>query len=270
MYDLFISHASEDKDAFVRPLANALRSAGLTVWYDEFTLRLGDSLRYSIDRGLAQSRFGVVVLSPSFFAKEWPQAELNGLFAREMAGGKAILPIWHRMRHSDVLRHAPMLADKVAVSSERGIDDVVQQILDVVREPTSSTSAEHGISTYAQPNVFTKERFRVASQNSIETRFSIDSRTAGREARARPGAVTKGNALVVVFQDYEVNDSGMVVWLTIENIGQTGMRWFGAHLLAFVHGDYRDIQPDLALKVAVDWSTCSRVSKLQSVIGSLA
>ena len=44
-HDVFISHASEDKDAIVRPLANALISCGLKVWYDEFTLRIGDSLR---------------------------------------------------------------------------------------------------------------------------------------------------------------------------------------------------------------------------------
>jgi hypothetical protein len=50
-WEVFISHASEDKDAVVRPFAEALEARGLKVWYDEFTLRVGDSLRQSIDRG---------------------------------------------------------------------------------------------------------------------------------------------------------------------------------------------------------------------------
>lgn len=75
-YDVFISHATEDKEEIVRPLATALVVRGLRVWYDEFELRIGDSLRRKIDAGLANSRFGVVVLSPNFFAKNWPQGLL--------------------------------------------------------------------------------------------------------------------------------------------------------------------------------------------------
>jgi hypothetical protein len=49
---LFISHASEDKEDFVRPLAETLQQLGVKVWYDEFTLKVGDSLRRKIDSGL--------------------------------------------------------------------------------------------------------------------------------------------------------------------------------------------------------------------------
>ena len=94
-YDAFICHASEDKESFVRELAEKLSNCGLTVWYDEFTLSLGDSLRRKIDYGLKHSRYGVVILSKSFFEKEWPQKELDGLVAREREGKKVILPIWH-------------------------------------------------------------------------------------------------------------------------------------------------------------------------------
>lgn len=96
-WDVFISHASEDKDDFVRPLAERLRHEGLRVWYDDFTLTVGDSLRRSIDRGLAKSRYGVVVISPNFLKKEWPQKELDGLVAREVGGIKVILPVWHNI-----------------------------------------------------------------------------------------------------------------------------------------------------------------------------
>ena len=118
-YDAFISHASEDKEKFVKPLASALTRLDYRVWYDEFELRVGDSLRQSIDKGLVNSRFGIVVLSPGFFSKNWPQYELNGLTAREMDGHKVILPIWHMVDREDVPAYSPTLADKVALSTRR-------------------------------------------------------------------------------------------------------------------------------------------------------
>ena len=79
MWDLFISHASEDKASVARPLAEILREKGIRVWIDETELCLGDSLRAKIDEGLAQSRFGLVIVSRAFLSKRWPIQELNGL-----------------------------------------------------------------------------------------------------------------------------------------------------------------------------------------------
>ena len=134
-YDAFISHASEDKQALVRPLANALGKMGFRIWYDEFSLRIGDSLRQSIDRGLVNSRYGIVVLSPAFFDKNWPQYELNGLTAREMDGHKVILPIWHNATKSSVLKFSPTLADKVAVNTKgRTVGYIAKQLALVLSE----------------------------------------------------------------------------------------------------------------------------------------
>lgn len=132
MWDVFICHASEDKDAVASPLAEALRKAGIKVWYDDFTIALGDSLRRSIDRGIAGSRFGVVILSPSFFQKRWPQHELDGLVSREVDGEKVILPVWHQISREEIMRHSPSLADKRAVPTDTGLGRVVSEILDVV------------------------------------------------------------------------------------------------------------------------------------------
>lgn len=131
MWDVFISHASEDKD-FVRELASALESRGLKVWFDETTLKLGDRLGESIDKGLSQSRFGVVVFSLAFFRKSWPRYELEGLINREMYHGKTILPIWHQISADEVARFSPSLANKMAVSTDRGLEQVVNQIMEVV------------------------------------------------------------------------------------------------------------------------------------------
>jgi len=131
-YDIFICYASENRNEIARPLAEALRAKGLRVWYDEFELRLGDSLRRKIDHGLATSRYGVVILSKAFFGKEWTQKELDGLVAREDGKHKVILPIWHGVDKEYVAGYSPTLADKVAVSTDRGLDSVVREILTVV------------------------------------------------------------------------------------------------------------------------------------------
>lgn len=116
-YDAFISHASEDKAAVARPLARELGKLGFSVWFDEFSLKVGDSLRRTIDRGLGLSRFGVIILSKTFFAKNWPQYELNGLVSREMDGKKVILPVWHGVTRKEVEHFSAPLSDKVAATT---------------------------------------------------------------------------------------------------------------------------------------------------------
>lgn len=138
LLDVFISHASEDKDAVARPLAEALDARGLKVWYDEFQLKVGDSLRHSIDSGLRRSRFGVVVLSPTFFTKGWAQYELDGLVTLSVTGKQVLLPIWHELDHVGVAAHSPTLADKVALlTSEATIEEISAEIAAVISVPSA-------------------------------------------------------------------------------------------------------------------------------------
>jgi hypothetical protein len=138
-FDVFISHASEDKDAIVRPLANALRGAGLSVWYDEFELRIGDSLRRKIDRGLGNSRFGVVVLSQAFFGKGWPEYELDGLVTRAVSGEQILLPIWHNVSKSEVIGYSSSLADRLARSTAtHTVEEIAAEIAEVVMLPAAA------------------------------------------------------------------------------------------------------------------------------------
>lgn len=132
-WDVFVSHAGEDKDEIARPLAEALEAAGLAVWFDEKSLQLGDSLREKIDQGLARSTYGVVILSKHFFEKHWPQQELNGMASREVDGRKVILPVWHNIEANEVRGYSPILADRMAVSTAKGIKEVVKQIVAVVK-----------------------------------------------------------------------------------------------------------------------------------------
>jgi hypothetical protein len=133
-YDVFVSHASEDKDEVVRPLAHALQAAGLTVWYDEFELRIGDSLRRKIDMGLARSRFGIVVFSPAFFQKGWTNYELDGLVTRAVSGEQVILPIWHEVTKKQVIDYSPSLADKLARSTAtHTVEEIADEIAELIR-----------------------------------------------------------------------------------------------------------------------------------------
>jgi hypothetical protein len=133
-WDVFISHASEDKIAIARPLYEALCTHGVRVWFDDAELHIGDSLRRKIDQGLARSAFGVVILSEAFFAKGWPQYELDGIVTRSVAGEQNILPIWHKISKAEVRAQSPSLADKVARSTaDYTAEEIAEEIARRVR-----------------------------------------------------------------------------------------------------------------------------------------
>ncbi|MFC3890573.1 DUF1883 domain-containing protein [Lentzea rhizosphaerae] len=132
--DVFVSYASEDGPAVAHPLARLLVKAGLSVWIDRYELRMGDPLRRKIDSGIASSRFGVVVLSPDFFRKGWPQAELDALLTREIDDDRQwVLPIWHRTTKEEVRKHSPLLLGRIARStSDYLIEDIAEEIAGIV------------------------------------------------------------------------------------------------------------------------------------------
>lgn len=132
-YDVFISHASEDKDEVVRPLALALISEGLKVWYDEFEMKIGDSLRRKIDMGLANSRFGIVVLSKDFIRKGWTNYELDGIITKSVSNEQVMLPIWHNLTKKEVIDYSPSLADKLARNtSSFTVEEIATEIAEVI------------------------------------------------------------------------------------------------------------------------------------------
>ncbi|MCW2540967.1 MAG: Molecular chaperone Tir [Frankiales bacterium] len=136
-WDVFISHASEDKDRVARPLRDALARLGITVWLDEAQMRIGHSLRRKIDDGIRSSRFGVVILSEAFLRKGWTNHELDGLVTRTVAGEQSLLPIWHDLDAAQVRAFSPSLADKVALSTGQfSIQEIAEQIAEVVNEPS--------------------------------------------------------------------------------------------------------------------------------------
>jgi Protein kinase domain/TIR domain len=183
-WDVFISHASEDKEFVARPLAGLLRDAGLRVWLDESELKLGDSLRRGIDQGLAGCRFGVVILSASFFAKEWPQRELDALFARAAEGPKIILPVWHGIDRQFVATYSPILADRLAVSTERGIEVVALAIIGVIRDQFADAQTDDA-ETLSETTFSRMKRLRGALLNGYRVGELLGSGGSGMVFHAR-------------------------------------------------------------------------------------
>jgi hypothetical protein len=178
-WDVFISHASEDKKGFVEPLANALELSGLKVWYDKTALTVGDPLRQKIDEGLAQSRYGIVILSHNFFAKQWPKDELEGLFAREIAGVpglKVILPVWHSITAGEVAQYSPMLAGRFAANSNADLNVVVRQLRDAMGIPSNENISS--VSSFAAPKMYP-----AAMQLSEEARQLLLEGSRDRDGR---------------------------------------------------------------------------------------
>ncbi|GAB2635976.1 hypothetical protein GCM10027169_00110 [Gordonia jinhuaensis] len=137
-WDVFLSHATEDKDSIAVPLRDELAERGVRVWLDKTEIKIGDSLRRKIDEGIRSSRFGVVVLSPAFFAKGWTNHELDGLVTRTVAGEQTMLPIWHDVTAEQVRGYSPSLADKRALSTgEFKIAEIADQIAEAVVGPVA-------------------------------------------------------------------------------------------------------------------------------------
>lgn len=177
MWDLFISHASEDKEDVAEPLARMFESEGLKVWFDKSTLTVGDSLRRSIDHGLANCRFGLVVLSPHFFEKEWTKRELDGLVAMDNGPEKRILPVWHNVSKNDVVRFSPTLADKLGVPTSKGLDHVVREIMRVFgsesKTHASTGSKKRSISSSEGKSKKTSSVKRTGSWIMLGERFFL-------------------------------------------------------------------------------------------------
>lgn len=128
----FIVHASEDKTAVAKPLADVMIFSGADVFYDEYSLRLGDSLFESINRGIADSKIGIIVFSPSFLIKAWPNEELRAFHAKRTKGECRIIPIYYDVTPEEVGKAYPLIADNVGINWNKGIDTVATELLDFV------------------------------------------------------------------------------------------------------------------------------------------
>lgn len=194
MARIFISHAHEDKVKFARPLALALKK-NHEVWFDEFELKVGDSLRERIDDGLHKCDFGVVILSAAFFRKKWTQAELDGLLALETKNRKLILPVWLGVSVEDVKQFSPTLAGRVGADAANGVDSVVSELLRAVQ--LSERTVE----------VATPQRSRSALKHLMDTLEAADNETALLGSHAGVAAVVASASEIASVVTSLINDT---------------------------------------------------------------
>jgi TIR domain-containing protein len=157
-YDVFISHASEDKRDVAQPLAKSLEQLGYKVWLDKQELRLGDQLRRKINQGLSRSRYGVVILSKAFFSKSWPMEELDALMGREGIETTIVLPIRHGLSHEQVRSYHPTVANKLSATTDGGLQSIVEQIKAVLGSPLGGQSVPHIAPSNPQRQPVTSDR----------------------------------------------------------------------------------------------------------------
>jgi hypothetical protein len=145
-WDLFISHASNDKESFVLPLYKELKKRKIRVWLDSENIELGDSIRHKIEMGLSRSRYAIVLISPHFIERPWPLNELDSLFARESVSSKVILPVLHEIGYDEVKNKLPLMAGKLSMSSSLGVKKVADAIMKVVQQDNSSVDQLYKLS----------------------------------------------------------------------------------------------------------------------------
>ena len=204
-WDVFLSHASEDKESIAIPLVRALEQRGLRVWYDASVLQIGDRLRERIEEGLRNSSAAVVILSRDFFRKQWTRLELDGLFSLEEATGKKILPVWHSLEQGDVARYSPILAGRLAGRTSDGIDNLANLLVGAVTGVPSSDHSHthaaallefdedsHVIGGIDAVRAFASE-VRYSSERSIEPPFKVEFRTLTSLRRALVALNTKND-----------------------------------------------------------------------------
>lgn len=131
----FISHDSRDKDVLVRELAIELSKLLCPVWYDEFSLKVGDSLRANIEKGLKETKKCVVILSPNFLSNSgWGKAEFDSVYTREIIEkDNVILPVWHNVGVQEVYDYSPRMADKVGLNSAEGVPALARKLAEVIK-----------------------------------------------------------------------------------------------------------------------------------------
>lgn len=121
-FDVFISHASEDKEEFVEPISKILVEHNISIFYDKESIDWGDSIPTKIDKGILHSKICLLIISPNFIRKKWTQREKDAFM---MLDDKKILPIWHKVSKDEVQKFSPTIAALKALNT---VDYTLEEI----------------------------------------------------------------------------------------------------------------------------------------------
>lgn len=143
-YDVFLSYAIEDKIELASELCQKLEKKGLSVWYAGRELIAGESIEKTVREGLSQSRFGIVLITPTYFEKKWTLKELYTLMSMETDGRKVIIPVFHKVTPDEVATYDKVLSDRWALKTSDGLESVASEIHSRIHEVSNNRSNSKG------------------------------------------------------------------------------------------------------------------------------
>jgi len=210
-WDVFISHASEDKVEIADKIAELLEYFGIKVWYDKNVLSVGDNISKSIDIGLTNSRYGIIIVSDNFLKKDWTEYEFRSLLNREIGRKKVILPIWHKVEIKTIEKYSPFLLGKFALdSSKQKPEQIVLELIKVIKPAVYKN--------------ITRELLWRKLKNNAKTGFVNRSEIKISEVR------------------HEILPKKLM--MRIENLYYSIAKYLGIDLHDFVDGFKRDMHPN--------------------------
>ncbi|WP_220035383.1 toll/interleukin-1 receptor domain-containing protein [Curtobacterium sp. MCPF17_018] len=135
VHDVFLCHAWPDRQADAKDLYDLLSGEEVSVWFSEVTLKLGTDMRVAIDKGLATSRIGIVLVTPAMLDKlrtdrSVASSELSALLRRSL-----LVPVLHGVSFEELDQVSPMLASRGGLSTkEDPLAVIAEKIAELVGE----------------------------------------------------------------------------------------------------------------------------------------
>lgn len=132
-YDLFLCHAWDDRRGIATELHDLLEAHDVSVWFSERDIILGQPFMREIDKGLAKTRIGLVLITPAFLKRiasgGVSEKELSELLARDL-----LIPVAHRVNYDEIRTISPLLGSRNGLSTdEDSIEDIAKKIAELVQ-----------------------------------------------------------------------------------------------------------------------------------------
>jgi TIR domain len=142
--DVFLCHASGDKQRYARPLAKALARRAVSCWIDEAEIEIGDSIIDAVNTGLRLSHFVLVIITEESLSRRWPQRELNAALYKEMISGRTVVLPVLAISPARWIEEYPLLADKLFLKWSEGLESLAEAIAQLFkRTPTKEWAHNH-------------------------------------------------------------------------------------------------------------------------------
>lgn len=165
-YDAFISFADEDKH-YTAQLVKLLEKKGLQVWFSGTELRKKPTdLLDDVNQGMAQSKYGIAVISSHYIRKKWTKTELGALFAREPEDEKTLIPLWHEITYDELRQKLPIICDRFAFETKNGLEETAQKVYQIIRQKEEMTSPKAYINA-PRKRFWQKQKYRLLTLISV-------------------------------------------------------------------------------------------------------